>query len=76
MNTVETEYQLNEIEADIRPEDFRDTSFWKRFVATFGPAPLVMLAKEYGGDRVSVPTPTGIVDKPMKRDYLKKHVPR
>ena len=71
-----TEYELNEIERDIQPEDFRDTSFWKRFVATFGPAPLVMLAKRYGGDRVSIPTPTGLVTKPMKREYVKKYVSR
>jgi len=76
MNDIETEFKLNEIERDIRPEDFREGSFWRRFVANFGPGPLVMLAKKYGGDRVSVPSPTGIVTKPMKRDYVNKHVPR
>jgi len=67
------EQKLNKFQKDIRAEDFPEGSFWRKFVLKHGPEPLVTLCKEYGGDRVCVPTSIGIVNKAMKRDYANNY---
>jgi len=39
------DYPLNDIEADIRPEDFPPDSVWCELVKYCGPAALIILAK-------------------------------
>jgi len=49
-----TEYQLNDIEQDIRPEDFPVGSFWHKFVNDHGPGALIDLVNKAGGARLYI----------------------
>ena len=55
MNT-DTEYKLNEIKRDIRPEDFPEDSFWNEFVKDHGPGPMIDLVNRYGESRLYIPS--------------------
>ncbi len=62
-------YQLAKIEADIRPEDFREDSIWREVVALFGPGPIVFLSKLMPGDRVYIPDYDTVTKGARKRGY-------
>ena len=62
-------YQLAKIEADIRPEDFREDSIWREVVALFGPGPIVFLSKLLPGDRIYIPDYDTVTKKARKRGY-------
>lgn len=52
MQTIE--YQLSEIERDIRSEDFPDGSFWHKFVNDHGARALIDLVNKAGGARLYI----------------------
>ena len=62
-------YQLAKIEADIRPEDFREDSIWREMVALFGPGPIVFLSKLMPGDRIYIPDYDTVTKEARKRGY-------
>lgn len=49
-----TEYQLTDIEQDIRPEDFPESSFWHNFVRVHGAQALIDLVNKAGGARLYI----------------------
>ncbi len=49
-----TEYQLTDIEQDIRPEDFPESSFWHKFVRVHGAQALIDLVNKAGGARLYI----------------------
>lgn len=65
------EYNLNEIEEDIRPEDFRQDSPWPEIIKICGPKFLVMLAKKRGGHRLYIPDQDYISKAARRRSYTK-----
>ena len=62
-------YQLDKIEADIHPEDFRKDSIWREMVDLFGPGPIVFLSKLFPGDRIYVPDYDTVTKGARKRGY-------
>ena len=73
MNELDTEYKLNEIEQDIRPEDFPGDSFWYEFVRAHGPGPMIDLVKKSGGEKLYILNHDYATKGARRRQYCKEH---
>ena len=71
-----TDYELNEIEQDIKPKDFRQGSVYRELVAECGPKAALILSRYHGGGKLHVLAEGTVTEGARKRYYerMKKSV--
>lgn len=67
------EYELNEIERDVRAEVFREGTVWRELVAACGQKAALIVARHHGGGRVYILSEDTVTEKARKRSFKKNN---
>jgi len=62
---------VENIEKDIRPEDFKEGSVWGELVRECGGKAALILARHHGGDKLYILSEATITEAARKRYYAK-----
>ena len=63
---------MKEIEADIRPEDFKEGSVWRALIKECGAKAALILAQFHGGNKLHILTEDKLAEPARKRFYKKR----